>query len=64
MNEVLDADVIAKIRHCVNTGLTLDTEPLIKLLNYHPQGDFSSDLVAVFLVAVFLGFCFSLVSRD
>jgi putative transposase len=26
MNEVLDADVIAKIRHCVNTGLVLGTE--------------------------------------
>ena len=26
MNEALDADVIAKIRHCVNTGLVLGTE--------------------------------------
>jgi len=26
MNEVLNADVIAKIRHCVNTGLVLGTE--------------------------------------
>jgi hypothetical protein len=28
MNEVLNADVIAKIRHCVNTGLVLGTEAL------------------------------------
>jgi putative transposase len=26
MNEALDADVVAKIRHCVNTGLVLGTE--------------------------------------
>jgi len=26
MNEALDADVITKIRHCVNTGLVLGTE--------------------------------------
>ncbi len=42
MSELLELDVIAKIRHCANTGLVLGTEKFRKqvavMVEYHLSG--------------------------